>query len=519
MLKAPVQESPETSSATQKAFVQLAEQRTKEVDIAEYEVFLDSIRSAQSYRLPHKLASKKRYPVPEPDPTPFPQLPPVPTGICPVQPAPAKTTLKWFHYVFFWQIPVRRRITNEANDAAMRKYKIELSKYAKHVRMVRELETYWKISSELYQRICDDHTRQWKTSRDVWEEAWREEAQLLQRFETGFVKRTNVVEYLKIHLSAVPAPHFAPYNVAMAHDPGEEILVADCELPYFPALTVVKTRELKNTTKVVPATSKETSQLVEQFMRMLVLRLMWEIAALDHNDVFRFICCNGWVSYDDPGTGHPRRDSVLSIGASPNELRALRLERVDPVACFKRLRGVSSGKLTDLVPIIPIIRFDTKDERFVKGRDVLEGVRGENLAVIDWQEFEHLTRELFEKEFASKGAEVRITRASRDRGVDAIVFDPDPLRGGKLVLQAKRYSNTVDVSAVRDLYGTVQAEGANKGILVTTSGYGADSYEFAKDKPITLINGSELLALLRKHGYSMRIDLKEAKELLRSRRL
>ena len=64
---------------------------------------------------------------------------------------------------------------------------------------------------------------------------------------------------------------------------------------------------------------------------------------------------------------------------------------------------------------------------------------------------------------------------------------------------------------MRDLYGTVLNEGASKGILVTTSNYGFDSYEFAKDKPITLLNGSNLLHMLQKHGYEARIDLKEAK--------
>jgi hypothetical protein len=38
--------------------------------------------------------------------------------------------------------------------------------------------------------------------------------------------------------------------------------------------------------------------------------------------------------------------------------------------------------------------------------------------------------------------------------VDAVVFDPDPLPGGKMVIQAKRYTNTMGVSAVRDLFGT-----------------------------------------------------------------
>lgn len=106
-----------------------------------------------------------------------------------------------------------------------------------------------------------------------------------------------------------------------------------------------------------------------------------------------------------------------------------------------------------------------------------------------------------------------MTQASRDGGVDAVIFDPDPIRGGKIVVQAKRYTNPVGVGAVRDLYGTVMNEGAMKGILVTTSDYGPDAYAFAKDKPLTLLSGSNLLHLLERHGDKARIDLKEAKRL------
>jgi restriction system protein len=49
-------------------------------------------------------------------------------------------------------------------------------------------------------------------------------------------------------------------------------------------------------------------------------------------------------------------------------------------------------------------------------------------------------------------------------------------------------------------------EGANKGILVTTSGYGPDAYEFAKDKSIELIDGGGLLYLLEQVGTKARID-------------
>lgn len=134
---------------------------------------------------------------------------------------------------------------------------------------------------------------------------------------------------------------------------------------------------------------------------------------------------------------------------------------------------------------------------------------------MDWEEFEHLIRQLFEKVYSGPGIDVKVTRASRDRGVDAIVFDPDPIRGGKTVIQAKRYVNTVDLSAVRDLYGTVVNEGANKGILVTTSAFGPDAYEFSKDKNLTLLSGRELLGLLEQHGYHYRIDMEEARRIAR----
>ncbi|MEA2666551.1 MAG: restriction system protein, partial [Candidatus Eremiobacteraeota bacterium] len=72
--------------------------------------------------------------------------------------------------------------------------------------------------------------------------------------------------------------------------------------------------------------------------------------------------------------------------------------------------------------------------------------------------------------------------------------------GGKVIVQAKRYKNTVGVSAVRDLYGTMMNEGAAKGILVTTSGYGQSAYDFAKNKPIELITGSNLLSMLSEYA-------------------
>jgi len=103
-----------------------------------------------------------------------------------------------------------------------------------------------------------------------------------------------------------------------------------------------------------------------------------------------------------------------------------------------------------------------------------------------------------------------MTQPSRDGGVDCVAFDNRAIFGGKVIIQAKRYKNTVPVSAIRDLFGTVHNEGASKGILVTTSGFGKASFDFARDKPLELLSGTNLLYLLMEHaGVDAKIELPE----------
>jgi hypothetical protein len=92
-----------------------------------------------------------------------------------------------------------------------------------------------------------------------------------------------------------------------------------------------------------------------------------------------------------------------------------------------------------------------------------------------------------------------------DGGIDCITFDPHPITGGKFIIQTKLYTRTVAPTHVRDLWGTVQHECATKGIMITTSGYGPDSYKFAAGKPINLIDGSGLLSICQEHGIPARI--------------
>jgi hypothetical protein len=120
----------------------------------------------------------------------------------------------------------------------------------------------------------------------------------------------------------------------------------------------------------------------------------------------------------------------------------------------------------------------------------------ENIDKLGGHEFEDLIERLLLKMgFATEGR-----KKAADGGIDIVAVSSQPLVSGRYIIQCKRYSNSVSSPIVRDLYGVVNATNANKGILITASTFTSDAIEFARDKPIELIDGPQLLELLNKHS-------------------
>ena len=326
-----------------------------------------------------------------------------------------------------------------------------------------------------------------------------------------------VVEFTDLILTRSEYPDFFPKKWEIGFQRETGVMAVDYDLPnvdQMPKLSAVRYIQSKNSFENAYLKDREVDQLYEAVVYQTCLRTIREIFASDLIDCIKSLTFNGYVDFIDRSIGRPARSCIISVQTTKSAIENIDFSAVDPKSCFRALKGAGSAKLSGMAAVVPILKLNRVDERFVPARDVIAGLDETiNIAAIPWEDFEHLVRDVFEKEFSSPGGEVKITRASRDHGVDAIAFDPDPIRGGKIVIQAKRYTNPVGVSAVRDLYGTLINEGANRGILVTTSVYGPDSYDFAKDKPITLLTGGHLLSLLEKHGHPARIDLLEAKTL------
>ncbi len=376
----------------------------------------------------------------------------------------------------------------------------------------------YEFKKQKYKQIDSDAFKKWgiEKAESILKEKKHKEH--FQRIKTGYENRElrTISEYCSLVLNQSLYPDFFPKTFEIDYKPDTKILIVEYTLPAledFPTLKEIKKVSYK--LREYYASETQMQKIFENTLYNVTLRTIYELFTADKIDAIDAISFNGWVNAINKATGKKVNNCILSIQVKKSEFLDIDLRHVDPKICFKNLKGVGSSRLSGMIPIQPIMQISKNDKRFTSHYDVADNMDDStNLAAMDWEDFEHLIREVFGKEFSSNGGEVKVTQASRDGGVDAIAFDPDPIRGGKIIIQAKRYTNTVGVSAVRDLYGTVMNEGANKGILVTTADYGPDAYEFVKGKPLTLMNGANLLYLLEKHGHKAKIDIAEARRLM-----
>ncbi|RZU17862.1 restriction endonuclease [Streptomyces sp. BK239] len=312
----------------------------------------------------------------------------------------------------------------------------------------------------------------------------------------------SVVEYFSAALYASTAwPEAFPRQVAAAYDPAARQLVLDWDLP--PYTVVPETKSVKWTAatdqyKETPRPVSRRRALYREVLAQCVLLVLHELFAADDQGVLESVALNGFVDGHDPTTGRPGHIFLSTVMAARSSFRDLRLAQVDAGSCLAdALRGQLSARPDQLTPVRPGRRPQEV------GNPVVAHGGGEepDLFAMDPVAFEGLVADLFR----AMGMQAVTTQRSNDGGVDVDALDPTPIRGGKIVVQVKRYRNTVPPTAVRDLYGTVQDTGANKGVLVTTSGFGPGSHTFANGKPLELVSGAELVDLLHRHGLSGRL--------------
>lgn len=314
------------------------------------------------------------------------------------------------------------------------------------------------------------------------------------------------VQYFSASLYASTAwPEALPRQVAAAYDPRTRQLVLDWELPGYSVVPQAKA------VKYLPSTGqeKETARPVAQrralyrdLLAQCVLLVVHELYAADEFGVLDSVVVNGFLDAHDPVTGLEAQLVLATVSAPRSTFSGLRLEQVSAIDCLvEGLRGQLSARPDQLAAVRAGRRPEEVGAVVSHGGHAGGGEEEPDLFSMDPIAFENLVAELFR----AMGMQAVTTQRSGDGGVDVEALDPAPIRGGRIVVQVKRYRNTVAPTAVRDLYGTVQDRGANKGVLVTTATFGPTSYAFIEDKPLELVDGATLVELLHQHGLRGRL--------------
>jgi restriction system protein len=312
--------------------------------------------------------------------------------------------------------------------------------------------------------------------------------------------RGFVVDYYQILIERSLGEEHDATSADVGYSADSRHLVVDLELPDLSVVPdQVSFKYVKSADRIdeVARSPSKRKALYANLLYQVVLKGIDTVYRGGRGAAVECLTLNGMLDTIDPATGQQVHLCLLSVRVTKDNFRELNLAHVQPDQCLRSLKASISRAPAELLPVKPLLELDMVDPRFVNSPDVLAALEGRpNLMDLSPSEFEGLITNLF----GTMGLETRLTRPSRDGGVDCVAFDSRPIVGGKVVIQAKRYKNTVGVSAVRDLFGTVQNEGASKGILVTTSGYGKAAFEFAKGKPLELLDGGNLLYLLSQHA-------------------
>jgi restriction system protein len=121
-----------------------------------------------------------------------------------------------------------------------------------------------------------------------------------------------------------------------------------------------------------------------------------------------------------------------------------------------------------------------------------------HLAVLAYDEIaeakfrEDMTPEEFEHYCAAVLREIkwdaRVTRASGDQGVDIVAQK----RSRRIVIQCKKYSKPVGNRAVQEIVAAIAHEGAELGVVVTTSEYTRSAERLAASNEVLLLHHSQL---------------------------
>ena len=315
----------------------------------------------------------------------------------------------------------------------------------------------------------------------------------------------SVVEYFAMVLGNSIYPDDFPQHFRLAFQPKRRHLLIEYHLPPAEVIPIVKEYRYDQNRDDLVATPRDEMEIRRRYTQIIAqvaLRTVHEIVEADRGALVSLVSFNGIVDTIDRRTGQFVRPCLVSVQADRATFEAIKLRRVDPVACLKHLQSKVSEQPDELDGVTPMIDFDREADADLTGEfNVLADIdERPNLEELPDGKYLELLGDLFGNMGLEMGNPIET-----DTGARWLAVDPRPIFGGKVVVDAARSSGS-GAAAARALAEAVAATGATKGILVSTGGFETTAHEEASGRPLELVDGSGLLNLLAEHsGLKARI--------------
>jgi restriction system protein len=326
-------------------------------------------------------------------------------------------------------------------------------------------------------------------------------------------QKDAVEAYFDLVLIQSEYPDYFPRNTEIEYQKGTWTLIVNYQLPGPDLIGREKavdyeTEPFKENIQFY--TEDEFNKIYNDIVYKILLRVNHEIYEADTAGVLNSIQLNGLVNTLNKANGQDENICIATITTTRTEFNKVNLHKIDPQLCFRYLNGIGDRQLKNLNPIPTSQPFMRHREMLDPKRSIQESMKKQaGLINLSMQDFEHTLMEIFEKEFRMEPGEMKLIEGSPEGVFEFYGIDPNPFLGGKILIQAMRSTVPIGVSSVKELFGSLIHEGAIKGVLVTTSDFTTEAIEFAKNKPLSLINGNKLLALFENHGQQPQANLQE----------
>ena len=255
-----------------------------------------------------------------------------------------------------------------------------------------------------------------------------------------------VVEYFDMVLANSIYPEGFPQRHRVAYVPESAQLVVEYELPTLEAIPQVREYRYVKARDETASTARPAKEVRAQYasvVAQVALRTVHELFEADRAGRAETVVFNGIVATTDPSTGRPVTPCLVTLRTTRDVFEeSTSPGRADGVSGPPQRRGLEEARGARARASGARVRhgrpaFRRGDRRARRARPAPQPARAHP----------HRVRRLIQNLFAKMGLDTKQTRPSRDGGVDCVAYDPRPIFGGKVVIQAKRYRHTVDVSS------------------------------------------------------------------------